>query len=740
MSQLDATTPLGPFAIGALVAGRYRVDALLGAGAMGTVYRAYDGELDELVALKVLRAEASVTEDALRRFKREVKLARRVLHPNVARAYDLGVAGDLRFLTMELIGGSSLGERMRAPLALPEALRLTSEVARGLAAAHAVGVVHRDLKPDNVMLDGERVVITDFGIARPSSGAESALATSGAIVGTPAYMAPEQLESGAIDGRADVYALGVMLFELVTGGLPFDGSSPIAIATARVLGSAPRLEVRCEGVPPRLADLVAAMLARHREERPDAAEVAREVDVLRGLTHEWVVVSLAPTRATFDGGAPNAGLVVAPLEAIAELRSEASDVERAITDACVKARVPMASTREAASHVLSGDLRRGGDRVRLRLRLSDAGGRACWAEHFDGSPADPFALEDAAASAVVTAARSAAERRGDLEGDALARLTSARERTESRALPELRAAQADLEALLAEHPRSPSVMAALAEALIRTWGHEGGARTEGLARAEELALRSLDLDPTPEAYAALGGVRSNMGRYAEAWRTLEEAMRRAPTHPAALQRQASILADAGRHGEALARLDLVLRRRPKYTLAHLDRIRVLALLGEAERARVALAEGEAAVGPSAVAAVRARLPVLLADRALAQETADLFARSPVGGAWEAATPFLRAYAASEPLGDDGVRALQRLAGLPHAGVRFRCMLCSIAAEMLAAFGRFDEAMVPIEELDDARTIDVLWFDRCGSIAPLRARERFLEIRAGVAGRAAAVFG
>ena len=113
MSQLDATTPLGPFAIGALVAGRYRVDALLGAGAMGTVYRAYDGELDELVALKVLRAEASVTEDALRRFKREVKLARRVLHPNVARAYDLGVAGDLRFLTMELIGGSSLGERRK---------------------------------------------------------------------------------------------------------------------------------------------------------------------------------------------------------------------------------------------------------------------------------------------------------------------------------------------------------------------------------------------------------------------------------------------------------------------------------------------------------------------------------------------------------------------------------------------------------------------------------------------------
>jgi serine/threonine-protein kinase len=213
-------------------AGRYEILGLVGSGGMGTVYRARDSELDEVVALKLLRREVMDQSGMLDRFRQEVKLARRVTHRNVARTYDIGESEGDKFLTMEFVDGEALSARLMRDGALPldAVMAVADGICAGLQAAHAAGIVHRDLKPDNVLLarDG-RVVLTDFGIARALFDAGRA-ATMGLALGTPAYMAPEQVEGASdLDERADVYALGAMLYECVTGERAWSGESIWAI-------------------------------------------------------------------------------------------------------------------------------------------------------------------------------------------------------------------------------------------------------------------------------------------------------------------------------------------------------------------------------------------------------------------------------------------------------------------------------------------------------------------------------
>jgi serine/threonine-protein kinase len=237
---------------------------------MGRVYRARDTELDEVVALKVLQREFVSSPEMVERFRREVKLARRVTHPNVARMFDIGEHRGEKFLTMELIDGAPL--LSKGEPSLSDALAIATAICAGLGAAHAVGVVHRDLKPDNVLRgkDG-RVVITDFGIAAATDRHK----TLGGVVGTPAYMAPEQLEGGAIDGRTDLFALGVLLYRLATGTLPWQETEPFATAMARLQRPAPDPRTRRAELPESLSHLLLRALARRPEDRPaSAAEFA----------------------------------------------------------------------------------------------------------------------------------------------------------------------------------------------------------------------------------------------------------------------------------------------------------------------------------------------------------------------------------------------------------------------------------------------------------------------------------
>jgi serine/threonine protein kinase/tetratricopeptide (TPR) repeat protein len=263
--------------VGELFAGRYEIEQLLGRGGMGSVYRVRDREVAEVVALKLLDANAA-TPEAIERFRREVRLARRVTHRNAARTYDLGEHHSWRFLTMEYVEGESLRSFInRNRPSSARSLAFALQMAEGLAAAHEAGVIHRDLKPANVLLErGGRVVITDFGIARALQGSDATLQTGG-LLGTPAYMAPEQISGDRIEAPADLYALGLILYEMLTGRLPFTGGSPMAVALARLHQPLPDFASDPD-IPAPLVPLLERVLARDVAARfQSASEMAAEL-------------------------------------------------------------------------------------------------------------------------------------------------------------------------------------------------------------------------------------------------------------------------------------------------------------------------------------------------------------------------------------------------------------------------------------------------------------------------------
>jgi serine/threonine protein kinase len=281
---------------GELVSGRYRVVRLIGAGAVGEVYEAQDETVGEAVALKTLRAGSADDNVSIERFRREIQLARKVTHRNVCRTFDVGVyqrpgVPPLTFITMELLRGQTLSETLtaRGRLRSDEALPLVTQMAAGLGAAHTAGIVHRDFKPGNLMLvpdDGApvpRVVITDFGLARRYSLDEISITVTGEAVGTPLYMAPEQVVTGQqpITAATDVYALGIVMYEMVTGELPFKGSSITVMAIKRFKegAPAPRLLV------PELDARWNAAILRCLEKDP-TRRFASAADVVAALTAE----------------------------------------------------------------------------------------------------------------------------------------------------------------------------------------------------------------------------------------------------------------------------------------------------------------------------------------------------------------------------------------------------------------------------------------------------------------------
>jgi serine/threonine protein kinase len=232
---------------------------------MGTVYAATDQQLSEEIAVKVLKG-GRIDPDGFKQLVDEARLARRVTHPNVCRIYDLVTDGELVFLTMELLAGESLEARFmrEGKLAPDELLRLVTQLARGLDAAHEAGVIHRDFKPSNVMLVGQKAVITDFGIARLVTARTT---TSGTLKGTPAYISPEQLDGTKVSPASDVYTLGAATFELVTGKLPFAGKDAVEVAMRRLSVRAPTARSVDPTVPKGMSDAIARALERDPSKR-----------------------------------------------------------------------------------------------------------------------------------------------------------------------------------------------------------------------------------------------------------------------------------------------------------------------------------------------------------------------------------------------------------------------------------------------------------------------------------------
>jgi serine/threonine protein kinase len=293
--------------------GDYRVLRLLGAGAMGVVFLAEDVRLARPVALKAMLPALSNVPEARARFLREAKAAAALQHDHVVTVYQVGEDRGIPFLAMQLLEGETLEDRLRreSPLPLRVVLRIGREIAEGLAAAHARGLVHRDIKPANIWLEAgrDRVKILDFGLARLATE-DARVSRSGAILGTPAYMAPEQARGEVIGTRADLFSLGCVLYRLATGRLPFQGNDTLAILTALALVVPAPLRELNPAMPAELEDLVARLLEKEPADRPRSA---REVAAALGAVEEGL--SASGTLVLPGGAAPGLPVAIAVYEA-----------------------------------------------------------------------------------------------------------------------------------------------------------------------------------------------------------------------------------------------------------------------------------------------------------------------------------------------------------------------------------------------------------------------------------------
>jgi predicted Ser/Thr protein kinase len=288
--------------VGELIAGRYELEELVGSGGMSSVYRAHDRLLERTVALKILHEQFTRDDAYVERFRREARAVAQLAHPNIVTVIDRGEQDGRQFIVFEYVDGMNLKELMvqDGPVSPREAIELALQVARGLSFAHENGLVHRDVKPQNVLLDADgRAKVTDFGIAHAVD--VDGMTITGTVMGTSNYIAPEQARGQAVDQQTDVYSLGCVLYELLTGEVPFEGDNFVAVAMRHVNDPAPSVRDVRSDVPPRLDWAIQTAMAKNHGERFDSmAEFAAELEAcyaeLDGNEGATMVVTRALTR------------------------------------------------------------------------------------------------------------------------------------------------------------------------------------------------------------------------------------------------------------------------------------------------------------------------------------------------------------------------------------------------------------------------------------------------------------
>lgn len=449
---------------------RYHVESLLGSGGMGKVYKARDRELDRTVALKVLRPDMMTDAEALQRFKHELLLASSISHPNILRIHDLGEYKGVKFISMAYVDGGDLTQLLKKEGRLPldRVLRIMKQLAEALSAAHSAQVVHRDLKPQNILLDrDERVYVSDFGIAKTLESDRTSVTRTGAVIGTPLYMSPEQVEGKPVDNRSDLYTFGLIFYQLLTGVLPFTGDTTLQLMYQRVHQQPKRPELLAPDLPPYLSRICLKCLEKEPEKRyQSAGEIITDLEAKHAPTLTRTVQITLPVlpakRWALAGGALVAvvAVVLGGMFAVRSLRNSSfrrpvevtsgipslkqgkylavlpmrilgdqnalgyvaeglrealsaklfqlHDIHTASVSEVQKLR-PSNSLEDAARQlgvnlVVTGTIRGSGDKLRITASLENvATGERVWSAEFSGVQQDLFTLEDQIYGQVVEA-------------------------------------------------------------------------------------------------------------------------------------------------------------------------------------------------------------------------------------------------------------------------------------------------------------------------------------------------
>lgn len=754
---LDHDPPAAAPGSGADLFGRYRVLGLLGSGGMGAVYRVWDSVLEDEVALKMLKRELLSEPGVVGRFRQEVRLARRVTHPNVVRTFDLGEHDGDYYLTMEYVRGRSVRRILAEEGAfhVERALDVARQTAAGVAAAHAAGVLHCDLKPDNLLLDeGGRVAITDFGIARAMGGRD------GIIAGTPSFMAPELAERGVAGAATDLYALGVVLFEIATGKNPWMDPELRRRPELRLLHAAPdpRQVARVQDA---LAEIILGLLAPLPEGRPvSAAEVVERLADIEASASRRGTPS--PRGAVPAPGTPSLAVLPFHNAGAPEDAHLAEGLTEEIIDALSATRGlrvrPLSSTMGAqieggalgagraleVQAVVEGTVRRRAGEVVLAVRLIGVSdGFQLWARRFRCGTGDALMVADEVAQAVAGALTAELAQSSRVVGsDPVALELYLRARHLLRSGWDLGAGEAValLEQALARRPDHPDALATYAMALARQAFFEqrtGRLLAETMEQVRHAANQAVRLAPDQgDAWLALANAQLYSGHVPEAARALLEAVRRAPGLFRAQQMLGSLSMEIGRTDAAIQHLQAALSIDPNGIQARMDLARGYALLGlwgQADEQLVGAARGTTAEEVRLL--TLARLSLWAPGRTFETSERPLSgtaASQMVGQAIEGfrtifeqgrMPPQLEEQAASPPANDLGV---------------MRAVRGQLLAEMLGAVGKVDLAVGVLQGAVDAGLTDLLWLERCPVLAPLRLHPGWSNLHAVVAGRAATI--
>jgi serine/threonine-protein kinase len=511
------------------LAGRYDIERELGAGAMAIVYLAHDRRHDRKVAVKVLRQDVAHSIGP-ERFLREIRLAAKLSHPHILPLFDSGDADGFVYYVMPNVEGYSLRDRMEREAQLPidEAVRITREVADALDYAHRHGVVHRDVKPENIMLHDGHAMVADFGIGKAMSAVEDDVSThAGMVVGTPAYMSPEQAAGEVVDGRSDIYSLGCVLYEMLTGEQPFTGATAQAVIAKRFVQMPADVTALRDGVSRAVARAVHRAMARAPIDRYETAGA--------------LAAALGETDAappSMRGDAPEKSIAVLPFANMSTDRENeffadgiTEDILNALShirDLRVVGRASAFAFKEKKQDllaigeqlhvrtVLDGSVRRVGSRVRITAQLIDvADGHHLWSERYDREIEDVFAVQDEIAVAIAERMKATLEtgRATALAGRATENIDAYQAYVKGRALLYRRGfgikqGMALMEQALALDPNYGLALAGLADAHTLR-GVYGLAHPEDAGlNARRLAARALEVAPdVAEANSAMAMVR-----------------------------------------------------------------------------------------------------------------------------------------------------------------------------------------------------------------------------------------